>query len=524
MVGINGEYQTMKPVRSRVLATALTAAALAATGVAAHAQTPAKAPVKAQPRIIAPLANGDEAIVVTTHTVQTVHGPLTYEARVGRLPIRNDESGEVRGWVGFTAYHVKSAKPRPLTFLWNGGPTGPSTLVHTEVFGPRRIDANNRFVDNAETLLATSDLVFYDPIGTGFSRAAYADYEKEFLTTLGDFAMTTEFIRAYRVKFGAENQPLFEGGESYGTWRANGTAEMLTKKGIHVSGVILISGGVPGSLMPGSFQDAMYVPARTATAFDLKKLDPDLMKDKAATMKAVDQWAYGTYMPSLERIDKLTPAEREKLRADLAHFTGVKPEQVNEKTLIMTNNEYKAGLFPGDKTKVLNTYDMRIVGPEPKEPGKNEAIAQYFRDELGYRTDIAYTGLEDGYMPVPGPNRRSTGSRWTYNHVELTKEAMDRMHSGGGPPLSQPWLQNAMRKDRDIKVYVAAGRYDSLNMCEGNVHMIEKLEPDLVKRFTSKCYEGGHMMYKVQSTRLQIAQDLARFIADASRPAVSAKN
>lgn len=495
-----------KTVRTRAMLSALTIALLASSGLAAHAE----------PRIIQPLANGDEAIVVTDHTVQTVKGPLKYEARVGRIPIRNDESGEVRGWVGFISYHVKSAKPRPLTFLWNGGPTGPSTLVHTEVFGPRRIDGT-RFVDNAETLLMSTDLVFYDPIGTGFSRAAYPDYEKEFLTTLGDFAMTAEFIRAYRVKFGAEDQPLFEGGESYGTWRANGTAEMLTNKGIRVSGVLLISGGVPGSLMPASFQDAMYVPARTAAAFELKKLDADLMKDKAATMKAVDQWAYGTYMPSLERIDKLTPAEREKLKADLARYTGVKPEQVNDKTLVMTNNEYKAGLFPGDKTKVLNTYDMRIVGPEPRVPGQSEAIARYFRDELGYRTDIAYTGLENGYMPVPGPNRRSTGSRWTYNHVEIPPEARARMNAGGGPPLSQPWLQNAMRKDKDIKVYVAAGRYDSLNMCEGNVHMINKLEPDLVKRFTSKCYEGGHMMYRVASTRLQIAQDLAKFIEDASR-------
>jgi carboxypeptidase C (cathepsin A) len=310
---------------------------------------------------------------------------------------------------------------------------------------------------------------------------------------------------------------LFLGGESYGTWRVNGTTELLTKRGIKVSGVILISGGVPGSLMPGSFQDAMYVPARTAAAFELKKLSPDLMRDKAATMKAVGDWVYDVYMPALSRLDQLTPAERETIATDLAHYIGVRPDQIDRKTLVMSNLAYRNGLFEGDKSKVLNTYDMRIVGPEPVIPGREQILTRYLRGELGYNTDIAYTDLEDGYMPLPGPERRSTGSRFVYNHTELTPEVMARMHAGGGPPLSQPWLQNAMRINKDLKVYVAAGRYDSLNMCEGNIRMSAKLEPDLAKRFTDVCYEGGHMMYRDQATRLKISQDISRFIASAEK-------
>lgn len=497
-----------KTSRSRRTVGAATAALMASVVLAAAAA--------AETRIIPPLVNGDESIVVTTHNVQTVKGPLDYEAIVGRLPIRNDETGEVRGWNGFVAYRVKSDKPRPLTFLWNGGPTGPSTLVHTEVFGPRRI-TDKGFVDNAETLLATSDLVFFDPIGTGFSRPAKPEYDKEFLSVLGDFALTTEFVRAYRAKFGVEDQPLFLGGESYGTWRVNGATEMLTDRGIKVEGAILISGGIPGSMMPDEFQDAMYVPARTAAAFELKMLPADLMRDKAATMKAVDEWAYRTYFPALQRKDKLTPAEREKIAADLARFMGVKPAQIDRKTLVFTNNDFRNGLFPGDKTKVLGRFDMRIVGEEPREEGRNEMIAAYIRNELGYRTDIAYTGLEDGYMPRPGPARRSTGSRFVYDHTEITPESRARMNAGGGPPLSQPWLQNAMRKDRDIRVMVAAGRYDSLNMCEGAVHMVGKLEPDLQKRFSYACYEGGHMMYRDQPTRLKLVDDISRFITDAAK-------
>lgn len=488
--------------------TSLLIAAAAAATLAPAAPSPA-------PQIVPPLLHDDEAIVVSQHRIVTHDGVLAYEARAGRLPIRNDETGEVRGYLYFTAYVVKpkpGAAPRPLTFLWNGGPTAPSLLLHTEMFGPRRLTAQG-MVDNAETLLTASDLVFYDPVGTGFSRAV-AGSDKEFLTTLGDFAEAAEFVRAWRVKFGAERQPLFLAGESYGTWRVNGTTELLEKRGIKVAGAILISGGVPGSLMPPSFQDAMYVPARTATAFALNKLAPDLMRDKTATMQAVGDWAIQVYKPALDRIATLSAAERETIAQQLAHYIGVRPEQIDRTTLVMSNNAYKKGLFEGDASKMLDTYDMRLVGKTPDGvPDRAAIIGGYLRGELGYRTDMAYAGMETGYMPYPGPELRETGARWTYNHVALTPEVMARMNAGGGPPLSQPWLQNAMRQDPALRVYVAAGRYDSLNMCEGNRLMSAKLEPALAARFTHACYEGGHMMYRMQPTRLQLSQDIARFIA-----------
>jgi carboxypeptidase C (cathepsin A) len=467
---------------------------------------------------LTPLVAGDEPVVVTQHQIAGPRGVLKYEARAGRIPIRNAETGEVRGHVFFTAYVVKQppgAKPRPLTFAWNGGPTGPAILVQTELLGPRRIDGA-KFVDNAESLLYASDLVFMDPIETGFSRPETPDDAKEFLSTLGDFAQTAEFIRAWRVKFAAETQPLFLFGESYGTWRVNGAAELLEKRGIKVSGAMLLSGGVPGSLMPFEFQDAYYVPARTATAFYYKRLPPDLMADRAATLKAVDAWVADTYMPALQRVGQLSDAERDKVANDLARFTGIPATLVDRKTLVVSNRAYLQGFFGGDKAKTLNTYDMRIFGPDHEAPGYKAAILDYLRGELGYRTDLNYVDIEEGYMPTPGPARRSTGSRWDYNHTTITPEMMAHMNAGGGPPASQPWLQNAMRADPDLKVFVAAGRYDSLNMCEGNEKMTGKLEPALSARFADHCYEGGHMMYKVQPTRLQLSKDLEAFIKGAS--------
>jgi len=347
----------------------------------------------ARAETLPPLVTGDESIVVTHHHMQTVHGLLDYEARTGRLAIRNDESGQVRAYIFFVAYVAKPqpGKQRPLTFLWNGGPTAESLLVHTEVFGPRRYTQAG-MQDNAETLLSTSDLVFYDPVETGFSRPAQVD-DTEFLSTLGDFAVTAEFVRAYRARFAAEDQPLFLGGESYGTWRVCGVTEMLAKRGIPVSGAILISGGVPGSLMPPSFQDAMYVPARTAAAFQLHKLSPELMRDRQSTMKAVAEWTRTVYWPSLDHLDTLSPEERESIVQKLASFIGVKPEQINRKTLVMTNLEYRKGLFAGDPTKELNTYDMRIAGVEQEKPDRARTLSGYMRHELGYQTDLAYTGL-----------------------------------------------------------------------------------------------------------------------------------
>lgn len=460
------------------------------------------------------LVPGDEPVVVTHHQLRTSRGVLEYEARAGRLPIRNEESGEVRGHIFFVAYVIKSdeAKTRPLTFAWNGGPTVPALLLHTELLAPRRlVDAT--LVDNAETLLLASDVVFMDPIGTGFSRSAKPEFDVEFLSTLGDFAATAEFIRAYRLRFSAEDQPLFLLGESYGTWRVNGTTELLTARGAKVAGAILISGGIPGSQMPFEFSDAYSVPARTAAAFAHKRLGSDLMRNRAATLKAVEQWVANTYLPALERHDSLSAAEREKVATDLARYIGVSADQIDRQTLVMTNRAYLTGFYRDDKTRVLDTFDMRITATDSPSVTRQRAIADYLRGELGYRTDLAYTGLEDGYMPTPGPARRSTSSRWSYNHTEITPEAIARATAGGGPPASLPWLQNAMRVDRDIRVFVAAGRYDSLNMCEGNLRMTAKLEPDLARRFTNRCYDGGHMMYRDEPMRLQLLQDLQRFIA-----------
>lgn len=492
----------MRPLRRAAIVLLLAAAA-----------TPAAA-VQAEPTsVYAPLVSGDEAIVVTRQRVQTTRGALEYETRAGRLAIRHGQSGELRAHVFFVAYVVtgQSGKPRPLTFAWNGGPSAPAVLLHTELLAPWRFEGGG-FVVNDDTLLWESDLVFLDPVGTGFSRAARPEFEAGFYGTLGDFAATAEFIRAYRVRFGGERQPLYLLGESYGTWRVGGLAEILAARGVPVAGAILVSGGLPGSQMPFAFMDAWSVPARTAAAFAHGRLAPELLADRARTMQAVTDWVAREYLPALLRVSELGDVERDAIARDLARYTGLAADQIDRGTLVVGNRAYLTAFNRGDPAKSLDMFDLRIAGATPPEPARRDAIADYLRGVLGYRTDLAYAGLEDGYLPAPGPAPRSIGGRWAYDHVEITPEAMARAVAGGGPPASQPWLQNAMRADPGLRVFVATGRFDALNLCEGNVLMSQKLEPDLARRFTHHCYEGGHMMYRDAPERRQLLQDLARFV------------
>src|SRR5687768_865284 len=170
----------------------------------------ALAAAAAAPALALPAA---EAPVVTQHRMTVAGKPLAYTAETGRIAIRDAETGEPRGWMFYIAYRVPSPKPRPLVFVWNGGPGANSATLHFEVAGPKRGEGG-ALVDNQETWLTHADLVFVDPIGTGFSRPAKAEYAQSFYGTLGDVASVTEFVRSWRLLHGAEASPLYLIGES----------------------------------------------------------------------------------------------------------------------------------------------------------------------------------------------------------------------------------------------------------------------------------------------------------------------
>src|SRR5262245_21605436 len=322
--------------------------------------------------------------IVTTHHQVTVGGKLLrYTARAGTIPIRDNETGEAHANMFFVAYTLDrgpGAAPRPLTFLWNGGPGSNSGLVHLLGFGPRRIttatgsmprysSAGTALVDNEETWLTVSDLVFVDPIGTGYSRPTKPEYGAEFYQSRGDAESVAEFIRVCRIRLEALDSPIYLMGESYGVTRASLVAEALARRRTKLAGVILLSGGFPlESEVPTALDSALRLPIWTAAAHYNKKLPRDLQRGSIDdALRASLEYAEGDYAKALARVDSLSPAERETVVARLASFTGLPAAEIDTKTLRVTTEQISTRLL--GQNLMVGRYDSRAVGPRDTSGG-----------------------------------------------------------------------------------------------------------------------------------------------------------
>jgi len=471
-------------------------------------------------------------IATRHHRIDLGGHALGYQTRAGLLPLRDDKTGQISACVFFTAY-VRDPAPgraaRPLTFLWNGGPGASSTLVHLEAFGPRRLISGGdptqpepsllAMEDNPGTLLDQSDLVFVDPVGTGFSRSASADQGRAFYNVLGDTASIAQFVGVYRDRFGAKAQPLFLAGESYGVWRAAGVADALEKNGDKVAGVILISGGIPvGPVLKPEIKTALLTPNRTAAAFYFGKLPADLQGNFGGAVAASQKWAETIYAPALLRGDALAPAERETIALQLARFTGLDPKDIDRATLVAPRHLIATRLA-ASQGKTLGTLDVRVTSPEHDSAARVALIERYFREDLGFEDDQPYLGLGDEH-------RSPAEAQWAYNQADapgaVIVTAPDKAQHpvaaaawaiamDGPPGGSQPWLTRAIEADPGLKVFIAAGWYDSYNSCVGNAYLVAHLPPALGRNMTPVCYRSGHMIYRDKDAGLKLRSDLRRF-------------
>ena len=481
-----------------------------------------------QPASFAAITDG--APVTTEHSMSINGRTLRYTATAGLLPIRVNETGEPHGHVFFVAYTVAapSGTRRPLTFLWNGGPGSNSTLLHLVGFGPKRL-ANSRgpdacvnciIEDNDATWLEQSDLVFVDPVGTGFSRPTRAEYGVEFYNTLGDIASIAEFVRVYLTRFDAWDAPLFIAGESYGAWRASGVAEALEQRGTRVAGVMAISGGIHvGPVIDDELRTALFIPTRAAAAFHHQRLSTDLQKDLPTTLKTVETWARNEYAPALKSLGTLDGQEREAIAASLARFTGLDPSLIDRQTLVVGRQQFADQLLR-DRKKVLARFDTRQVDGTRQAGGHHATVIRYLRSTLAFKTDLTYQGNEDGFTPQTGQRVLSVAGRWNYNQAPPGAKPIN---ADGPPGGAQPWLRRAMLLNPSMKAFAAAGLYDSLNSCAANAALVSQLEAPLSGNITAKCYLGGHMMYDDAAIRRQVTSDITAFYrttmaAQASRP------
>jgi carboxypeptidase C (cathepsin A) len=459
---------------------------------------------------------------------------VAYISRAGFLPIGDAQNAAPHGCMFYVAYiteHGRYRQARPLTFVWNGGPGASSSWLHFGAFGPRRIVTAAlptevsrgplRLGDNPSTLLDQGDLVFVDPIGTGFSRPTEDRYADEFYNVLADTASVAEFIRVYRAYFKASDQPLVLIGESYGVWRAAAVAEALAREGTPVAGMVLISGGFPvDAVMSAEQKVALAIPNRTAAAFYYKKLDADLSSDFAAVEQASRHWATETYAPALARAPELTAEERSRIVQGLSRFTGLKTAQIDARTLIVPRSKFIKLLLPGE---TLQSLDIRLTKPAQDNVERSALIGQYLRDDLRFRSDLEYLSVDDsGHTIGAGVADRSVNERWDYNQSpgeseRKSGEVADPTRvaaiadANEGPGEHPPWLSVAWKLDPQLKVFVAAGWFDTWNSCVGNDYIVRHLAPAMQKNTTAKCYIAGHMIYRDAGPHAELREDLRRW-------------
>jgi len=463
--------------------------------------------------------------VVTTHHHAVVGGTaLQYTAKAGLIPIRDNDTGDVHANMFYIAYMLDrppGSPPRPLAFLWNGGPGSNSGLVHLLGFGPRRIalaigsmprlsPSGTTLVDNQDSWLAFTDLVFVDPIGTGYSRPVKPEYAAEFYQGRGDAESVAEFIRVYSLRNDAHESPLYLVGESYGVTRCALVAEALERRHTTLTGVIMLSGGFPlADIGPGQ-ATALGLPTFTAAAHYNKKLPADLQsQDIQSVLRSAEAYAKGDYTAALSAVDSLTAQQRDAVVARLARFTGLPAARIDRDKLRIPMEEFSLALLE-DKNLMVGRYDSRVVGPRDpspqydptKDPSLKDildgiSLIRYLRNEIGYQSDLFYQGPFGGGYPPP------TSFRGDWMSV--------RWNRTGPQPSPGDNFRAAMAANPRLRVMVVSGIYDLVSNYFAIEQAAAKLPADLAGRVSIRTYAGGHAIYTDDAVRHQFRTDAAAF-------------
>ncbi len=504
----------MLPRTSRLLLFPLALAAFPAA-LAARQEAP-KSPAKH--------TDPAEALTTTRHSITLDGKKLEYETTAGKLTPRDDD-GKATAHMFFVAY-TKAGAPgegrRPITFAFNGGPGSSAAWLHLGAFGPRRVDFAEsgreatppyRLVDNDGTLLDLTDLVFIDPVSTGFSRAVNPQDAKNFHNTEGDLQSIASFIRLYLTRFDRWDSPKFIAGESYGTTRAAALANVLQDQyGIYLNGVILVS--VVLNFQTIAFDEGndlaypLFLPTYAATAFYHKRLPSDLQNDLGKTLQEVEQFAAGDYAAALMRGGDLPEDQRQALAARLARYTGLTPDYVLRSGLKVEATRFRKELLR-DQRRTVGRYDSRYEGTDLDAAGDRPEydpsypvvqapftalVNAYLRGALKYETDLDYRVLTGKVQP------------WDFgakNHYLNTA----------------PQLRQAMAKNPGLRVFVANGLYDLATPFAASRYTFSHLGLNSSQRprVTLADYPAGHMMYTEKASRQKLKADLARFYKNGER-------
>lgn len=458
-----------------------------------------------------------EDISITDHHLMLAGKMLKYRATAGCM-IMKDETGKHKASIFYIAYTMSDSRndaARPLTFAFNGGPGSAAVWLHLGALGPKLVPmaddtkpayAVGKYIDNESTWLEFTDLVFIDPVSTGYSRPAQGIDKKEFHGVMEDIQSVGEFIRLYVTRNERWLAPKFIVGESYGTTRAGGLSGYLQDNyGMYLKGIVLISSILnfqsqdfaPGNDLPY----AMYLPTYAATAWYHRKLSAELQEDLLSTLKEVEEWVQSEYTLALMKGDLLTGTERDKIIKKLSTYTGIPASVIDYYNLRIYLADFRRELLRDEK-RIVGRLDSRYTGylDESDEMrgdasynsvlgGYAAALNHYVRRELKYKNDLLYELISGNVHP--------------WNWGSAIRGFVDTAST----------LRSAIVKNNDLKVLVACGYYDMATPYFSNLYTFSHLDlpAELRKNITFTYYEAGHMMYIHKPSLMKLKNDAAEF-------------
>ncbi len=480
----------------------------------------------------------EKSPTVTRHSITIGGKPVAYTASVGELLVNkpDEKPGAFMFFVAYTRTDVQDAGDRPITFCFNGGPGSSSVWLHLGGIGPRRVSMTDKgwsekppfgMMDNQHSLLDVTDLVFIDPVSTGFSRPLPGEDKRQFHGVQEDVASVGEFIRLFITKYNRWDSPKFILGESYGTTRAAGLSGFLQGRthGMYLNGIVLVSAVLdfqtivfsPGSHLPYF----LFLPHYTATAWYHKQLPAENQsKPLRELLKEVEDFALNEYSVALLKGNSLAADDHSKVVAKLASYTGLSQEYIRQSNLRVPHNRFVKQLLRHD-LRTVGRLDSRFTGQDADAAGENyefdpssaaiqgafsTMLNYYLRDELKYAKEAAYKIYGNVYpwnftiAPSSGPGQMRRSMMSTGLNVAET-------------------LRRAMSENEFLQVFCCNGFYDGATPYFGTVYQFTQvgLNGEFQDRVKMGFYEAGHMMYIHMPSLIKFKQDVSGFIQEASQ-------
>ena len=448
--------------------------------------------------------------------------PISYKAIAGNLLLRDEKEAPKASifFVSYTKENVDDSKQRPITFCFNGGPGSSSVWLHVGVLGPRRVyltEKGNavppfRLVDNEFSILDLTDLVFIDPVSTGYSRAIPVEDAKKFHGVEEDIKSVAEFIRLYVTRYNRWDSPKFLAGESYGTTRAAGLAGYLHDNYyMHLNGLILISSVLNfQSILFDAGNDLsylMFLPTYTATAWYHNKLPLDLRQ--AGLTQAIEESKKFTteqYSLALFKGDLLEPEEKSKIVDGLVRYTGLSPKYILDSNLRVDIMHFVKELLR-DQNRTVGRFDSRFQGIDSNLVGE-----KFEYDPSAEALFGAFTATLNNYI--------HTSLKWK---SEVDYKILTNIHAHWDYSVASNQYLNVVDTMRSImvrnpylRIFVANGYYDLATPFFATEYTFNhlSLEPEFSKHVSMKYYEAGHMMYTYYPALVKFKKDIAEYFSD----------